>query len=157
MNNDSSVPYPGTETEPRAVLLLANQYACAARLLFTEKSLKQALRLPAMFCAIHAIELYLNAAIIASGETPETLRRMHHNFSQKSSHHGVVALRLRKKTQDHLASLSDKKDYLIVRYAPDQKHSLSELNRLKATLDGVAKKVGTAFDQKKWDETQKAG
>ncbi len=75
MNENSSVPYPGTETEPDAVLLLANQYACAARLLFTEKSLKQALRMPAMFCAIHAIELYLNSAIIASGETPKTARQ----------------------------------------------------------------------------------
>ena len=86
MKTHPSPSRPETETEPDAVLLLANQYACAARLLFTEKSLKQALRMPAMFCAIHAIELYLNSAIIASGETPETLRRMHHNFSQKSSH-----------------------------------------------------------------------
>ena len=63
---------------------------------------------------------------------------------------------MRKKTQDHLASLSDKKDYLIVRYAPDQKHSLSELNRLKATLDGVAKKVGGEFDRRNSDATKKA-
>ncbi len=48
---------------------------------------------------------------------------------------------LRKLTAAHLQTLSANREYLITRYGPELAASASQINRLTATLDEVAKKV----------------
>ena len=53
----------------------------------------------------------------------------------------VVALGLRKRTAAHLVAMTERREYLISRYAPEQASQHTELNRLRATLEEVRKKV----------------
>jgi len=110
-----------------------------------------------MFCAIHAIELYLNAQIRDAGGTPELVRGYRHRLGEMSAHEAIAALNLRKKTRDHLGTMTAEREYLVVRYAPDQKAQCSELTRLTATLEEVATKVGSAMDRRTGSRTEKAG
>lgn len=63
-----------------------------------------------------------------------------------TEHESIAALGLRKKTSDHLKTMKQRREYLVVRYAPDMKDARSELTRLAATLKELAEKVGHRFD-----------
>lgn len=131
--------YPGTEADPRQILDLAEAYYDAAISLFAGARKGQPLQYaPARLCSIHAIELYLNAFLRNDGEEPGQIRGRLHNLSDARF---VAALRLRKKTADHLQAITDRREYLISRYAPEQTSQHTELNRLRATLEEVRKKT----------------
>lgn len=90
-------------------------------------------------CAIHAIELYLNAFLRHEGVTPEEIRGRLHDLAEATF---VDKLKLRKKTAQHLEAMTAKREYLISRYAPERAKEHTELTRLAATLAEVMKKVG---------------
>jgi hypothetical protein len=90
-------------------------------------------------CAIHAIELYLNAFLRHEGVAPEEIRKRMHNLAEPRF---VDKLKLRKKTALHLKAMTTKREYLISRYAPERITEHTELNRLTATLREVKAKVG---------------
>jgi hypothetical protein len=132
--------YPGSAAGPMEVMEHAERYRAGAMILLgpgAEKSLQA----PARLCAIHAIELYLNAYLLHRGEIPSTIRAMQHDMAARSTlaqKHGLV---FRKKTAEHLIGLGSRREYTAVRYAPDQATGFSEINRLTATLDQVRGKV----------------
>ncbi|MBB5665593.1 hypothetical protein [Rhizobium leguminosarum] len=130
--------YPGSNANPWEVLELANAYSLASKLLFSEG--KKALSIaPARMCAIHAIELYLNAFLRHEGVAPEEIRGRMHSLVEPMF---VAKLKLRKKTALHLKAMTAKREYLISRYAPERTREHTELNRLTATLAEVMEKVG---------------
>jgi hypothetical protein len=52
--------------------------------------------------------------------------------------HGLI---LRKLTLAHLVRMTEDREYLVSRYGPELSGTLSESNRLMATLNEIAKKV----------------
>ncbi|WP_244425752.1 hypothetical protein [Rhizobium etli] len=132
--------YSGSNANPLEVLDLANAYFLASKCLFSEGQKQVALSMaPARMCAIHAIELYLNAFLRHEGVAPEEIRKRMHNLVDSRF---VAKLQLRKKTALHLQAMTAKREYFISRYAPEQAREHSELTRLAATLLEVMEKVG---------------
>lgn len=87
--------FPGSNAKPWEVLNLANAYSRASILLFSEGQKQVALSIaPARMCAIHAIELYLNAFLRHEGVTPEEIRKRMHNLAEPMF---VAKLKLRKR------------------------------------------------------------
>ncbi|MCB2402582.1 hypothetical protein ELI49_24355 [Rhizobium ruizarguesonis] len=136
--------FPGSNAKPWEVLNLANAYSRASILLFSEGQKQVALSIaPARMCAIHAIELYLNAFLRHEGVTPEEIRKRMHNLAEPMF---VAKLKLRKKTALHLEAMTAKREYLISRYAPERTKEHTELNRLHATMAEVMAKVRKHLD-----------
>ena len=135
--------YPGDAATPRQVLLLANEYHRAAiSLVGTGRRGRPRSRAPYRLLAIHAIELYLNALLLAAGHPSARVRSLHHNLAARTHFALSAKLHLRKRTLDHLGSLSETREYLTTRYDPAGS-AASELNRLAATLTEVAAKVSS--------------
>lgn len=140
--------YPGEAATPEQILALANEYRRAADVLVGNGRRGSPLsHAPYRLVAIHAIELYLNALLLATGQSSATLRGLHHNLSARIELALGVKLSLRKRTLEHLESLSQTREYLTTRYDPATSAG-SELNRLAATLSEVAEKVGLAIDRR---------
>lgn len=137
----STSDYPGSHASAREVLDLANSYYQAAMVLFGEhqKRLLPFSSAPARMCAIHAIELYLNAFLRHEGIAASEIRKRMHNLAEPLF---TSKLKLRKKTSLHLEALTARREYLIARYAPERVKDHTELNRLSATLVEIMMKVG---------------
>lgn len=134
--------YPGEETSPGQVLQLAAEYRRAAGRLWSERRSKSPLSAaPYRLVAIHAVELYLNAYLQAKGHAPKVVRSMQHNLAARTALAIKAGLALRIKTKAHLQTMTDSREYLVARYGPDQLSTVSELNRLGATLEQVAREV----------------
>ena len=97
-------------------------------------------RAPFRMVAIHAIELYLNALLLHSGHDAAQIRGLQHNLAARADLAVELGLALRKRTHEHLHTMSQSREFLITRYVPSGT-SLSEINRLQATLAEVAQKV----------------
>ncbi|PRY94690.1 hypothetical protein BCF33_0284 [Hasllibacter halocynthiae] len=131
--------YPGSSATPDEILVLASAYAAAARALPGSAGAGGPLSYaPARLCAIHAVELFLNAFLRFGGAPPAQVRARHHDLVDADF---CQTLRLRKKTAEHLAEMTRRREYLISRYAPDMTRSHTEVNRLGATLDEVEAKI----------------
>ena len=142
--------FPGDEATPRQVLELAEEYRRAASaLLPMGRRGKPLSRAPFGLVAIHAIELYLNAFLRAHGQSPATLRRMHHDLTERRMRAHDFGLQLRNKTAEHLDSVSRNREYLVMRYGPEMRDPASQPNRLAATLKEVAEKVSKHINLKK--------
>ncbi|WP_371054340.1 hypothetical protein [Rhodosalinus sp. K401] len=142
MKDGISRPYPGTNANPAEIFALAAEYHSAAEDLIRKGQPRQPMsRAPAQLCAIHAIELYLNAFLLASGEPPEKVRAHFHNLAVRAKTAVDRGLILRRLTLDHLVRMTEGREYLISRYGPELSGSVSESNRLMATLTGIARKV----------------
>jgi HEPN domain-containing protein len=98
-------------------------------------------RAPGRLVAQHAIELYLNAFLIMKGEDRKSLRD--HDLADRANRAKSASLGLRKRTLAHLVEMTTKREYLVTRYAPELTTTLSEINRLMATVEEVARKVGS--------------
>lgn len=147
MSKEGQQFYPGGTATPRQILNLAEEYRCAANALSGTGRPGQPLsRNPYRFVAIHAIELYLNAFLLAAGHPPDKLRRLQHDLAMRTRFALDARLPLRSRTAEHLARLSETREYLIIRYDPATRAG-SELNRLDATLTEVAEKVRRFIDR----------
>jgi len=139
--------YPGSNATPAEFVALADEYYSCAEVLMQRGKPRVAIsRAPARLCAIHAIELYLNAFLLNSGELPEQVRAHLHNLANRTEialSHGLV---LRKLTKAHLIKMTEDREYLISRYGPEMSTTLSEITRLMATLNEVAKKVKSQIE-----------
>jgi hypothetical protein len=98
-------------------------------------------RAPGRYCAIHAIELYLDAFLRAAGETPCRLRVHGHDLGRRAALAIGRGLDLRRKTALHLVQMSRQRDHLVVRYGPECLDAVCEINRLVASLTEIARKV----------------
>jgi hypothetical protein len=65
---------------------------------------------------------------------------MNHDLSARAMLAASKGLKLRKLTDAHLAKLVGNREYLVLRYEPEWKATVSQINRLTATLDELAKK-----------------
>lgn len=97
-------------------------------------------RAPYRLVAIHAIELHLNALLLAKGHSAAQVRGMQHNLAAKTAAAILAGLKLRRLTAEHLRGLSERREYLTTRYDPDLS-ATSEITRLTATLEEVASKT----------------
>lgn len=138
MNN----PYPGENAGADQLLLLADEYRQAAHTLLSQSRKGEPLsRAPSRLVAIHAIELYLNALLLHKGFDHVQVRALKHSLADKAGHALEYGLNLRNKTATHLITMTGSREYLVTRYGPEMTASVSEINRLTATLDEVGNKV----------------
>ncbi len=135
-------PYPGELATPSDLLRLADEYRRAAEALRglgrhgAEVSLS-----PFRFVSIHAIELYLNALLLANGMKATEIRGYHHDLARRAERARSYGIVFRLKTFEHLKKLSEERAYIAVRYEPCM--TSSQINRMTATLGEVATKVRT--------------
>lgn len=140
---ESDAPaYPGANASAADVIALADVYRAAALLLFEQGPRgKRLSRAPFRLCAIQAIELYLNAELLAQGMAPEQVRGHLHNLTVRMRHATENGLVLRVRTAQHLEKLTEDREYLVTRYGPELAANCSEPTRLMATLEEVARKA----------------
>jgi hypothetical protein len=142
-----SDPYPGAGANAGDMLRYAGAYHAAALALLTAGRDGDPLaRAPARFCAVHAIELYLDAFLRSLGESPCRLRAHHHNLVMRAALAIQHGLSLRRKTALHLVRLTADREYLVLRYGPERCAAVCELNRLTASLEEIARKVRQAAE-----------
>lgn len=134
--------YPGEHARPGDIRLLADEYRKAAQaLILLGKSGKPLTRAPYRLVAIHAIELYLNAFLLQSGCSAGQIRGLQHDFGARARLAVEKGILLRKRTFEHIVSLTGNREYLVSRYGPEMTTRSSEINRLNATMEELAKKV----------------
>ena len=140
--SDDANPYPGALASPSELLQLATEYHQAAKFLVTRGCRgRPTSRAPYRLVAIHAVELYLNAFLLHAGFEHGRLRSLHHDLAARADLSLQFGLQLRKRTATHLSTMVAAREYLVSRYGPELASSLSQINRLSATLDEVAGKV----------------
>lgn len=134
--------YPGDPATPQQLLALADEYRLAAGELQHLKRKRAPLSLaPFRLTAIHAIELYLSAMLLAHGRQPSEIRALGHDLLKRAELAQGSGLKLRKRTLEHLRSLCTNREYLVSRYAPEPHSAASHVNQLLATLNEVAAKT----------------
>ncbi|TPI53314.1 hypothetical protein FJ420_31905 [Mesorhizobium sp. B3-1-3] len=134
--------YPGELASPQQIHELADGYHKAATMLLQlGRPRKPLTRAPFRLSAIHAIELYLTALLLHCGQNPNRIRKLQHDLSARTELALEAGLCLRTKTASHLRSLSQNREYLVTRYGPELAATVSQINRLTATLEEVAAKV----------------
>jgi hypothetical protein len=90
---------------------------------------------------MHAIELYLNALLLQQGHDAKRIRGMQHDLGARTQLAISGGLKLRARTAQHLALMVSNREYLVTRYGAEMTSTVSQMNRLTATLNEVAKKV----------------
>ncbi len=132
--------YPGESASVREILELAEHYRNAALTLEQQFPRGKPLsHTPRRFLALHAIELYLNAFLLAKGTDHKSIRG--HDIGERSQRAIDAGIILRKRTAQHLATLSSNREYLVTRYGPEMTATLSQVNRVMATLEELSQKV----------------
>jgi hypothetical protein len=149
LNGETRTPdYPGESAQPYEIQLLAEEYKNAAVLLRNHGHRRRPLSwAPCRQTAIHAIELYLNALLLSTNHAASGVRGFQHNLAPRVEAAATVGLKLRKRTELHLRGMSSGREYLISRYAPEMISTLSQINRLMATLEEVATKTAKLIAQ----------
>jgi hypothetical protein len=141
---DGAERYPGSGASAAEVISLAEAYRKdAVALLARKRGGEPLLDAPGRLCAVHAIELYLNAFLIKLGKAPEGIRSSRHDLAEKAKLASAGGLVLRRRTAIHLATMTQRREYLVLRYEPEM-GSLSQVTRLGATLEEIASKVKRA-------------
>lgn len=141
MPTSRPMSFPGETADPASLLILAHEYTTGAMsVLGTARRGFPASYAPFRLLSIHAIELYLNAALLASGRPHAAVRGLHHDLNERAEIARSTGLALRKRTREHLRTLSLTREYLATRYDPNCS-GMSELNRLCATMQELATKV----------------
>ena len=142
MTSLSCTKYPGDSVTAEEILRLAEEYKKAAELLRTLSRRGSPIsRAPFRLSAIHAIELYLNALLLHSNRKASEIRKLQHNLEQRLKLAAADGLQLRKKTMNSLVKMTADREYLVTRYDPEFTASVSQINRVEATLDKVAREV----------------
>lgn len=90
------------------------------------------------------MELYLDAFLHAKGATSTRIRGCRHDLGERTRMATEGGLVLRKRTVAHLTTLAASNEYHIIRYAPEPASTLSQLNRIMATVDEISRKVRQA-------------
>lgn len=130
--------YPGALAPPDQILRLAESYAEAARRLYAAPKPRTGLwHAPFRLCALHSIELYINAFLRFRGTAPDCVRaRLHDCWHAEFA----TVLDLRAGTRRHLQTILEHRDYLCVRYAPETARDWVPVNRVHASLSDIMAK-----------------
>ena len=135
-------PYPENSVTPKQMFGLAMEYRKAAQALLPLGQKGNPLSLaPWRLVAIHAIELCLNAVLLHFGQLPEKIRGLQHDVAARTELAISKGLVLRKRTVSHLTTISTNREYIMVRYSADVPPTISQINRLNATLEELADRV----------------
>lgn len=147
--------YPGSGATVGQLLSLADAYFQAAYGLLPQVSKidPRTSSAPARLCAIHAIESYLNAFLIFHDVSREEVRGFQHNLGKRTEMAVTKGLKLKVKTHAHLLRLNDQREYLIIRYGPEKLETLTELNRIFATLKEIGTKVSAAIVSQPYEQS----
>lgn len=140
-NTAACSPYPGTCASLAQMLDLAQAYLAAAYKLMDHDTGNPLQSAPMRLVSIQAVELYLNAYLLSSGESAATIRTLQHDLGKRSELAIKAGLVLRKRTEAHLLGLSSAREYLTSRYGPELAGSWSQLNALFATVKEISEKV----------------
>lgn len=139
--------YPGGAATVYEILELAGHYKTAANLLSCQLSKgKSIAHVPRRFLALHSIELYLNAFLLAKGLDPKIVRGFQHDIGERTRRAIDAGLVLRKRTAKHLELLASNREYLVTRYGPEMTATLSQVNRVMATLEELSQKVAKVVE-----------
>lgn len=134
------------ESDAEEIVGLARIYAaCASDLAAAVVGGGVARQAPARFCAVHAVELYLNAYLRHCGMPGAELRRMCHDQSARLMHAMARGLRLPNGTALHIIRMSEDRDYLRLRYELSAAATLAPMTRIAATLRDVGAAVDAAL------------
>jgi HEPN domain-containing protein len=142
--SDTPKTYPGDLATPADVLRLASEYRNAAKCLFElgRRRDDPQSHAPCRLAAIHAVELYLSALLLYHGHSALEIRSLQHDLSERTRLAKQGGLRLKKKTEANLLAIMENREYLVVRYGPEEMTGTgSPISRLMATLNEVDKKV----------------
>ena len=131
--------YPGKAADVRDILDLAARYRDAANTL--GEGMSKLNHLPRRLLALHSIKLYLDALLLANGPGRQTICSFEHDLNERTRIAMDLGLVLRKRTAAHLATLSSSREHLAVSYGPETTATLSQINRVMATLDELSLKV----------------
>ncbi|UEQ85950.1 hypothetical protein I8E17_35060 (plasmid) [Rhizobium sp. AB2/73] len=131
--------YPGKAADVRGILDLAARYRDAANTL--GEGVSKLNHLPRRLLALHSIKLYLDALLLANGLDRQTICSFEHDFNERTRIAMDIGLVLRKRTAAHLETLSSSREYLAASYGPETTATLSQMNRVMATLDELSLKV----------------
>lgn len=138
------------EPSPQELVELARAYAeAAAQLGERQKKYTPISLAPYRLAAIHAIELYLSAYLRMKNHEADEIRSLQHDLQQRTAKATKAGMKLRKRTITHLGTMTSSREYLLARYQPSAQKSLSQINRLLATLRDVEEKVTKAMKQDK--------
>jgi hypothetical protein len=151
---DDALPktYPGATASPQELLRLAQTYRQAAIQLNQLYAPGVPMSLaPMRLCAFHSVELFLAAYLREQGMLPTEVRAFRHDTAQMAGEAQKRGLGLKRKVQIRLQRVSDKREYLVSRYDPQQLRLL-EANAIFATLDELEKKVSGALKWKRAPE-----
>lgn len=137
--------YPGDGASPYDMNRLADFYRDAAHR--SSGSIQNGDPLsagPMRLLAIHSIELNLSAYLLLHGVTWAEVRKMGHDLVARLDCAEGKGLVLRARTAAHIGAMARDREYLVARYGPDCLSTASQMNRLLATLEEVARKVSLA-------------
>ncbi|WP_239805236.1 hypothetical protein [Croceicoccus hydrothermalis] len=145
----NEVLYPGALASVQEIQALADEYRKAASILRPSGTRgKPISHAPMRLVAIQAIELYLNALLLNGGHSPAEVRGTQHDLAKKKELAIQCGLVLRARTAAHLCDLVERREYLVSRYGPELASSVSQINRLLATLYEVGNKISKIIGQK---------
>lgn len=134
--------YPGEAATAADLRALAEEYRRAAVLVRTLGRRGEAIsRAPFRLLAIQAVELYLTAFLVGRGRDAASVRALGHDLARRADLAAALGLVLRVRTRAHLGALGSGREYLASRYAPERAADASQLNRLAATLEEVARRT----------------
>jgi hypothetical protein len=134
--------YPGELATPNDIHRLAAEYRKAAHhLLELGQRGDPFSRAPYRLSAIHAIELYLSALLLHKGHGSSSIRGLQHDLGARVDLAITSGLKLRARTVTHLHTMTSTREYLVTRYGPEMTATVSQINRMTATLEEVATKV----------------
>jgi hypothetical protein len=142
MTTDS---YPGDRASPYDMTRLADFHRDAAHRSSSSIQMGDPLSAgPTRLLAVHSIELNLSAYLVFQGSTWPEIRKMGHDLAARLACATGKGLVLRGRTAAHICAIARDREYLVARYGSDCLSSASQLNRLLATLEEVARKVSRA-------------
>ncbi len=137
--------YPGDGASPYDMNRLADFYRDAAHRSSGSIQIGDPLSAgPMRLLAIHSIELNLSAYLLLHGVTWASIRKMGHDLAARLECAEGKGMLLRKRTAAHISVMARDREYLVARYGPDCLSTASQMNRLFATLEEVARKVSLA-------------
>lgn len=137
--------YPGDDASPYDMNRLADFYRDAAHRSLGSIQIGDPLSAgPMRLLAIHSIELNLSAYLLLHGTTWAAIRKMGHDLAARLECATGKGLVLRERTAAHIGAIARDREYLVARYGADCLSSASQMSRLLATLEEVARKVSLA-------------
>ncbi len=114
-------PYPGSEATPAELLKLAVQYRAAAQTLRRNGKRGRAYYwAPFRLCSLQAIELCLSAGLRHAGADAKLVRGMQHRLAERLELFDPMGTLLKARTRERMTLLEEKREYLVVRYAPTE-------------------------------------